>query len=106
MQKHGGHESPPLVLNKKWVRMARSQLKRSRTAHSPQRVQATGFAGLRRQNPTHAEHQNVRDQQGRGHRSFLLAKESKKFLAHACDRETQLRTALLEACRMESEQPL
>src|SRR5260370_28001102 len=64
MQKHGGHESPPLVLNKKWVRMARSQLKRSRTAHSPQRVQATGFARLPRPNPTPPDNQTVLRQRG------------------------------------------
>src|SRR5882724_7256934 len=104
MQKHGRRKPPPLVFIKYRVPMACTQTVSRLAAHTPQDFETAASRFVRERHPADAEHQKICDQQRRGHGSFLLAKESGKFLAQGSERKSQARSALVAARRVNSDQ--
>src|SRR5260370_31221360 len=95
VQKHGSYKSPPLVFIKYRVGMACPQTVHGLAAHSPEDSKTAASSFIINSHPTNAEHQNVCDQQHRGHGSFLLAEKSRKFLAECRGGESQTSAAFV-----------
>src|SRR5258707_14855327 len=104
MQKQGRRTPPPLVFIKYRVTMASTQRVSRLAAHTPQDFKTAASRFVSERHPTDSEHQKICDQERRGHGSFLLAKESGKFLAQGSERKSQARSALVAARGVDSDQ--
>src|SRR5438045_9617634 len=95
MKKHRCDQAPPFmpIENKKWVEHAETDLRL--TDESPQNGQASSLANGREGKPAHAEHQDIGNQQNRGDRGFVIAKDSGKLFAEGGERNAQAGAAFV-----------
>src|SRR5207237_4862996 len=73
VKKHRGDRSPPLIFKENGGTKACPKAVLRFTDQSPQYGQTASLAGGGEGKPTHAEHQNVGDEQGGGGGSLVLA---------------------------------